>query len=78
MKIVYCKICGLPFHHCFCNRETYQIDYYSTGNPEYVGDCSKCGYPCFRGVWHECSTAPKPKNQTTNGAYSSTDIRYNR
>jgi len=35
------------------NKET------TTGNPEYVGDCPICGYPCFRGVWHNCSTAPK-------------------
>jgi len=35
--------------------------YNTTGNPKPNGKCPKCGYETFLGLFHMCSTAPKPQ-----------------
>ena len=35
--------------------------YNTTGSPEPKGKCPKCGYETFLGLFHMCSTAPKPQ-----------------
>lgn len=36
-----------------------QPDNSTTGNPKYVGDCRFCNWPCYEGLTHMCTTAPR-------------------
>ena len=38
----------------------------TTGNPKYIGKCPICGYPCYEGLHHDCSTAPKIENANSS------------
>jgi hypothetical protein len=31
----------------------------TTGSAKYVGDCWKCGWPCYENLSHSCPTAPR-------------------
>ena len=38
-------------------------EFSTTGNPKPIGDCVLCGYTCYEGLHHVCSTAPIISNR---------------